>query len=114
MAKLLIGLAILFCGLMIFAIARPEEGPKAPPPAIDPVDTALTGCERWTGSNSKLAMGEIVKEYRITARKLEPNHYLVGIDYRGGASGLLMTSRCEYVLDGNQMALVEAHAGVKQ
>lgn len=101
--------------------------PTAPAPPPNPVDTALDGCEAWTRSHSKLTVNEIVNSYRITGTrkvdfskadapivrvKIPQGHIRVGLDYRAGASGLMMHSSCEYIDSGKVMVLVFAKAGL--
>lgn len=111
--KLGIGFAILAVALVAFSIHadRHPETVHATATKLEPVDRALTVCEDWTRKNSKLAVGEIVKEYELTGRTLPADHHAVAIDYRSTGAGVLMHSRCEYIGDGS--VLVKAESSLK-
>lgn len=102
-------------GLFVFSaiFSNHPDAVHAAKPKLEPVDMALVGCENWTRENNKLAVDKIVKEYVITGTKLPANQYLVVMDHRACASRVLMESRREYPGDRNDIALVNAEAGLK-
>jgi len=118
MLKMLgVGFVLLFA-LLFFVAHQQDTNPKAvagaPEVKLAPIDHALGLCEEWTQKNSKLAVGEFVKEYEITGVKLPSQHHQVGLDYRSKGDGLLMKATCEYVDDGTRPAfLVKAKSAPK-
>lgn len=110
-----IGFAIVLVGLLGFSVytdSHPEAA-HASETKLEPVDHALGLCEEWTQKNSKLAMGEITEEHRITGAKIPADHGLVEINYRAKVSGLLMVSRCEYATVAGEAVLVKAESRAK-
>jgi hypothetical protein len=101
--------AFVVCGAFISTLTGKQESQAK----ASPSDTAIYGCENWTKTNSKLAVGEIVSSYAITSRKLKPGHYMAGVDYRTSGIGLLMHAQCEYMEAGRNVVLVSAEAGLR-
>jgi hypothetical protein len=83
--------------------------PSAPAPPSNPVDVARYGCEQWTRSHSKLKVSEVLGTYQVQG-KTPANHVKVGLDYRAGASGVMMHASCEYLDQGKSMVLLSAKA----
>jgi hypothetical protein len=114
--KLIAGFILLVAGMAVVSMyhGAAEHSPShTPASTLEPVDRALAACEDWTQKNSKLAVGEIVKEYELTGGKLHNGHHAVGIDYCSKGDGILMKSRCEYTTDGTSIALVKAESSLK-
>jgi hypothetical protein len=117
MLKMLgIGFAVLVVALIAFSFFgdRHPEALHSAPIKLGPVDHALGLCEEWTRANSKLAMGDIVEERKITGANIPATHGLVEIDYRSKPVGVLMQARCEYAPDGSgSSVLVNAKSSLK-
>ena len=110
-----VGFVILIVGLVCFGIHadRHPEAVHAKETKLEPVDRALGLCEAWTEKNSKLAVGEILEEHRLTGMKLSPGHGRVSIDYRSKGNGVLMTTVCEYAIVHEEVVLAKARSSLK-
>lgn len=116
MRMLKIGIVALTAAVVIggfISASRSTNTPAKPLTRADSVAAAEYGCALWTRSHSTLSVAEVLGKYELSG-KTQGGHYRVGLDYRAGASGILMHSRCEYQDLGNgKQLLVSAYSSLK-
>jgi hypothetical protein len=71
--------------------------------------TARYHCAEWTNRHSPLKAN--VSQFDTYLIDAKAPRIKVGIDYRAGADGLLMGSRCDYVEVGDHVSFVSAKLG---
>jgi hypothetical protein len=112
MAKTLITLAILIVGFIAIVEFGADHAGSEPPhlsqqQTADTLEAARYGCEQWTRSHSKLAVTEVIGTSAVAEHNL-PSHVTATIEYRAGASGILMHARCAYQDNGKTLTLISA------